>query len=127
MHQVHISTSVQILEEYCFSRCECLESIKFESDSNLRRIESFTFVFILSSLKSISIPVSIEFISETEFLDVSSIRFESTESLHFHHQIIYNHDRSVLVSSLSQASEMIICCDNDVSLTRLSRAKLFVS
>jgi hypothetical protein len=98
---------VRILEEYCFSPCECLESIEFERGSNLRRIKTFAFAW--SSLKSISIPAPIEFISGTAFLGIPSIRFESTESLYFHDQVIYNTDRSVLVLSLSRAPELIIC------------------
>jgi hypothetical protein len=109
VRQVHISKSVRILGEYCFSRCEFLECIQFERDSQLCRIESYIYAFAWSSLKSISIPASIEFIAGTAFLDVPSIRFESTESLQCHDQVIYNNDRSVLVSSGSRASEMIIC------------------
>jgi hypothetical protein len=56
-----IPKNVEILGSKCFSWCESLSSITFESNSHLIRIESEAFY--QSSLRSISIPSTILFIA----------------------------------------------------------------
>jgi hypothetical protein len=65
---------------YCFSRCEQLEGVDIESNSSLRRIESFAFAW--SFLDSISVPGSIEFVSGTASLGVRPISFDSPALIH---------------------------------------------
>jgi hypothetical protein len=42
-HDVMIPFNIEILCSSCFSNCESLSSISFENDSQLKRIESYTF------------------------------------------------------------------------------------
>jgi hypothetical protein len=77
-----ISSDIEILGSSCFSSCESLSSISFESNSRLIRIESSAFSY--SSLESISIPRNVEIFGSSCFSScrsLSSISFESNSRL----------------------------------------------
>jgi hypothetical protein len=90
--------NVEILGSKCFSFCQSLSSITFESNSHLTRIESETFSD--SSLQSILIPRNVQFIDGSAFISVtlSSISIESRNNIFviendflidiLHHQLI---------------------------------------
>jgi hypothetical protein len=72
-----IPSSVELLGLSCFSGCQLLSSITFESNSRLARIESETFSY--SSLRSIVIPSNVEILGSKCFYacqSLSSITFE---------------------------------------------------
>jgi hypothetical protein len=74
--------TVEILGSKCFSYCESLSSITFESNSHLTRIESGAFSW--SSLESILIPRNVEILGSQCFSNchsLSSIKFESNSQL----------------------------------------------
>jgi hypothetical protein len=74
--------NVEILGSKCFSYCYSLLSITFESNSQLKRIESEAFS--RSSLQSILIPKKVEILGSTCFSycsSLSSITFESKSQL----------------------------------------------
>jgi hypothetical protein len=82
IRSVTIPRTVQILRTNCFSRCWSLENISFETNSQLRCIESRAFYN--SFLKSITIPHHVEVLgsecfSECRFL--RSISFEPNSRL----------------------------------------------
>jgi hypothetical protein len=104
--RIVIPSSVRIFESYCFSKCEALESIEFENDSKLFRIESFAFAW--SSLKFVKLPDSIEFLHVTAFCGVSNVSFESNDHFQLKSDLMSNSDGSHLVSCLSRLSEIEI-------------------
>jgi hypothetical protein len=61
-----IPSSVVVFGKESFQACESLESVTFESDSRLERIEESAFR--QSGLKSIEIPTSVTFIGDCAFL-----------------------------------------------------------
>jgi hypothetical protein len=74
---------VQILCPSCFSSCESLSSISFETDSELTRIESDAFSFC-PSLKSFTIPHHVQILCSGCFSScssLSSISFETDSEL----------------------------------------------
>jgi hypothetical protein len=77
LESVVIPSNVEILGSKCFSACESLLSISFESHSRLTRIESE--VFSRTSLQSIVISRNPEFSDSTDFINVrlSSISIKS--------------------------------------------------
>jgi hypothetical protein len=77
-----ICCSVEVICEKCFSKCKSLESISFEWDSKLSRIERKAFCE--SCLESIHLPASVEVICESCFsrcASLKSISFESNSKL----------------------------------------------
>jgi hypothetical protein len=106
-----IPCSVAILGPSCFQSCKSLSLISFESPSHLRQIESFAFSS--SSLQSIVIPHSVQFIDGSAFCDVelSSCDIESAndrfvienESLIdiLDHKLIRNFSKSSDITILS--------------------------
>jgi uncharacterized protein YuzB (UPF0349 family) len=79
---IEIANNVEILGSKCFSYCQSLSSITFESNSHLTRIESSAFSG--SSLASIMIPNSVEILGSRCFSyckSLSSITFESNSRL----------------------------------------------
>jgi hypothetical protein len=74
---IEIGSNIEILGPKCFSFCQSLSSITFESNSRLTRIESGAFS--RSSLQSILIPRNVQFIDGSAFMYVtlSSISIES--------------------------------------------------
>jgi hypothetical protein len=72
---VIIPKFVKIIGSFCFSACSLLSSISFESPSSLKRIESYAFQS--SSLRSIAIPRTVQYIDSSAFLftPLSSIEF----------------------------------------------------
>jgi hypothetical protein len=60
--RIVVPKSIELIGEYCFSRCESLNEAIFESGCNLKRIEKWAFRF--SGLNSIRIPSKVEFIGE---------------------------------------------------------------
>jgi uncharacterized membrane protein len=78
-----IPRHVQILCSECFSYCNSLSSISFETDSELTHIESTIFYFC-SSLKSITIPRHVQILCSECFShcnSLSSISFETDSVL----------------------------------------------
>jgi Pyruvate/2-oxoacid:ferredoxin oxidoreductase delta subunit len=74
---------VQILCSSCFSYCNSLSSISFETESELIRIDSCSF-HGCSSLKSITIPHHVQILCSSCFSDcnsLSSISFETESEL----------------------------------------------
>jgi hypothetical protein len=79
---VMIPCDIEILYSECFSWCQSLESVTFESNSRLRRIESEAFSF--SSLRSILIPHTVEILCSECFsrcISIQSVSFESNSRL----------------------------------------------
>jgi hypothetical protein len=79
---IEIGMNIEILGSHCFSSCDSLSSITFESNSCLTRIESSAFSF--SSLESILIPNNVEILGSKCFSYcqlLSSITFESNSHL----------------------------------------------
>jgi hypothetical protein len=66
---VTIPWNIKTLGVACFSKCESLSSISFESNSRLIRIESDAFSF--SSLRSIVIPRSVQCIKGSAFIGLT--------------------------------------------------------
>jgi hypothetical protein len=94
VEHVRIPKSVKVLETYSFSRCAELIRVEIESDSVLRRIESFAFAY--SSLKSIVLPKSVEIVSGTAFLNVLDVSFQSDKWMQFRDEAIWNSDGSII-------------------------------
>jgi hypothetical protein len=65
--QIEIQSRVEIVGSSCFSSCESLSSISFESNLRLSRIESHAFAN--SFLQTIGLPGSIAWIHGSTFLD----------------------------------------------------------
>jgi hypothetical protein len=79
---IEIGMNIEIVGTNCFSNCESLFSITFESNSRLTRIESSAFSS--SSLQSILIPRNVEILESRCFSfchSLSSITFESNSHL----------------------------------------------
>jgi hypothetical protein len=79
---IEITSDIEILGSSCFSRCESLSSISFESNSQLTRIESNAFLY--SSLQSIMIPSTIQILGSGCFScceSLSSISFDYLSQL----------------------------------------------
>jgi hypothetical protein len=77
-----VLSSVEVLGESCFSVCESLSSVTFESGSILSRIEKWAFTG--TGLIQIIIPASVEVLCEgcfSECKSLSSVRFESGSKL----------------------------------------------
>jgi hypothetical protein len=104
-----IPSTVQILGSSCFSYCESLSSISFESNSQLIRIESFAFSG--SSLESIVIPSTVQILGSSCFSSCksfSSISFESSSRLiRIESQAFYDLDIVVVIPS----TITFIACD----------------
>jgi hypothetical protein len=82
LQSISIPRNVEILGSGCFSYCESLSSITFESNSRLTQIESKAFSS--SSLQSILIPTNVEILGSKCFYDcksLSTITFESNSRL----------------------------------------------
>jgi hypothetical protein len=80
---IHIPSSVEVLCKLCFSGCNSLTSITFESDSKLQRIEQCAFQH--SDLTTIQIPSSVEVLCKSCFFgcrSLQSVTFESKSKLH---------------------------------------------
>jgi hypothetical protein len=76
--EIIIPASIEGLINWCFSECESLSSIRFESGVNLSRIEARTFNTTV--LVEIIIPSSVEVLDENYFSvcgSLSSVIFES--------------------------------------------------
>jgi hypothetical protein len=79
---VEIPSNIEILGSSCFSFCQSLSLISFESNSQLIRIESNTFSG--SSLQSVLIPSTVQILGSKCFAScqsLSSISFESNSQL----------------------------------------------
>jgi hypothetical protein len=99
--KIEIPRTIEILGSSCFSHYK-LSSISFESNSVLKRIESFAFAFSSSSLQSIDIPRSVQFIDGSALAGVNlkSISIESGNDIFrveheflidiIHHKLIRN-------------------------------------
>jgi hypothetical protein len=81
-HSIVIPSSVIVLSKSSFAHCRSLESVTFESGSQLERIEKSAFS--MSGLKSIVIPSSVIVLSESSFAScwfLESVTFESGSQL----------------------------------------------
>jgi hypothetical protein len=82
LRSIVIPSSVLVLSESSFLRCQSLEAVIFESGSKLERIE--TSAFVESGLKSIEIPSSVIVLNESSFEGcafLESVTFESGSRL----------------------------------------------
>jgi hypothetical protein len=80
---ITIPRHVQIVCSFCFSSCNSLSSISFETDSELTRIQSSAF-FSCYSLESITIPRHVQILCSSCFSScnsLSSISFEIDSEL----------------------------------------------
>jgi hypothetical protein len=80
---ITIPHHVQILCSECFSYCNSLSPISFETDSELTRVESYAFLSCFS-LKSITIPRYVQILCSQCFSScqsLSSISFETDSEL----------------------------------------------
>jgi hypothetical protein len=78
-----IPSYIDILGSSCFSYCESLSSISFESSFQLKRIESFAFEGI--TIEAI-IPSTIRFVASKAFSDHSRVSLVDCDSCpDFHH------------------------------------------
>jgi hypothetical protein len=90
--KVVVPCSIKSLCKSCFQSCTSVESILFENESKLIRIEQFAFY--RSGLKSIVIPSSVEVFSKLCFGFCKSLQ-----------SIIFEND-----SKLIQIEELAFCC-----------------
>jgi hypothetical protein len=82
LKSIVIPSSVIVLPESSFAKCQSLESVLFESGSRLERIEQSAFE--KSGLKSIVIPSSVIVLSESSFAkceSLGSVTFETGSKL----------------------------------------------
>jgi hypothetical protein len=80
---VVIKSRIEIVSESCFSNCTSLTTVTFESNSKLRRIESFPFR--VSGLTTIEIPASVEVMCKycfDKYKSLTIVTFESNSKLH---------------------------------------------
>jgi hypothetical protein len=80
--EIILPSSIEVLDEGCFSNCRSLSSVTFESGSRLSRIEKKAFS--QTGLIEIILPSSVEVLGEKCFADcrlLSSITFESGSRL----------------------------------------------
>jgi hypothetical protein len=110
-----ICSDIEILGSTSFSKNESLSLISFESPSRLIRIESNAFSY--SSIESIIIPRSVQFIDSSAFTPtkLSSISIENGNEIFsiergflidiLHHKSIYN---------FSNSSHLTICSDIEI-------------
>jgi hypothetical protein len=82
LKSISLPSSVEILSRECFSGCTSLDSLIFESGSELKRIEAKAFARC-SSLQSICIPQSLNALCKSWALGSSlqTVVFESAASL----------------------------------------------
>jgi predicted metal-binding protein len=131
---IEIAENIEILGSKCFTYCKSLSSITFESNSRLRRIESFAFSY--SSLQSIVIPKNVQFIDGSAFIGVTllSISIESGNDIFviensilidvLHHKLIRNFSES---SELEISRNIEILGSNCFSWCRLLSSITFES
>jgi hypothetical protein len=83
LRAITIPASVTILHNSCFELCESLESVVFETKSELLRIEAMAFAS--TAVTSFALPNSVSFIAGTALqgLLLESLTFLPTEN-HFH-------------------------------------------
>jgi hypothetical protein len=96
-HSVVVPSSVVVLGRTSFFHCDVLESVIFESDSRLERIEERAFAW--SGLKSIAIPSSVVVLGKESFSDCTSLEsviFESGSRLERIEEHVFS--RSTLTS-----------------------------
>jgi hypothetical protein len=126
---ITICSDIEILASRCFSFCDLLSSISFESNSRLLRIDSHGFT--CSSLHSIEIPRNVEILGSSCFYNcksLSSISFESNsrliriESEAFHGSLLHSIEipRNVEILGSSCFSH----CDSLSSIALESNAQL---
>jgi hypothetical protein len=106
---IEIPRTIEILGSFCFASCQSVSSISFESGSQLKRIEAFAF--LSSSLQSIVIPRSVQFIDDSAF-EETKLNLISTEAgndiFHVEHEFLIDieHDELVRVFSISSSIEI---------------------
>jgi hypothetical protein len=79
VRSICIPASVEILDDKCFSNCQSLSSLTFESDSHVTRIGKLAFKSC-ELLLSICIPASVEVLCTESFADCRSLVSVSFES-----------------------------------------------
>jgi hypothetical protein len=105
LRSIEIPRNIEILGSSCFSWCQSLSSISFESNSRLNRIESKTFS---SSLESIEIPSSVQFIDGSAFSHskVNSISIESGNDIFvFEHEFLVDVLHHKLIRNFSMLTD----------------------
>jgi hypothetical protein len=104
---IEIPSSVVVLGKASFCWCESLESVTFESDSRLERIEESAFGE--SGLKSILIPSSVIVLGKASFYgcnSLESVTFESDSRLERIEEFVFS--RSGLKSILIPSSVVVL-------------------
>jgi hypothetical protein len=75
---IYIPRTIELLPDQCFLSCHLLQSVSFESNGSLRRIETLAFSF--RALKSVTLPRGVELLGP-EFCagcgSLSSVSFEN--------------------------------------------------
>jgi hypothetical protein len=115
LESILIPRSVEILSSSCFSSCQSLSSISFESNERLTRIESSAFSD--SSLQSILIRRNVRFIDGSAFswVGLSSIRFESGNTTFVvENDLLIDSVCHKLIRHFSKSSQVII--PNDIGI-----------
>jgi hypothetical protein len=110
-----IPRSVEILGSSCFSSCESLSSISFESNSELTRIDSDAFS--LSSLHSIIIPSNVQSIDGSAFsvVDLSNLLIESgNQRFVFENCFLIDVVDHKLIRNFSESSHIEIPADIEI-------------
>jgi hypothetical protein len=78
IQSIRIPNNVEVIGEWCFSWCESLCDITFDSDSKLREIGEKTFY--RCPIQSIQIPMNVEVIGDECFSQCNSLREVSFDS-----------------------------------------------
>jgi hypothetical protein len=120
LQSIVIPNGVEILYSACFSDCESLSSLSFESNSRLTRIESKGFSD--SSLRSIVIPCNVKVIDGSAFLAtiLSPIVIESgNETFIVQRDCLIAIRHHKVISKFSNPLHSIISADMDIICSRI--------
>jgi hypothetical protein len=101
---------VEILCSSCFRSCESLRDVQFESNSQLRRIESYAFLGC-SSLESILLPASLNTIDGSAFASsgLSEIKIsEGCSSFQIEDNFVTDFGRTSLIIYFGQCDILMI-------------------
>jgi hypothetical protein len=112
---VIIPCDIEILDSSCFFWCKSLESVSFESNSRLTRIESQAFWYY--SVQSIVIPRGVRLIDGSAFHNVklSSISIENgNERFVIRANLLIDIVDHKLIRNLSRSSSVRIPCDLEI-------------
>jgi hypothetical protein len=104
-----INRDIQVLGESCFSGCNTLLHLTFDSESSLHRIECNAFLGC-SSLKSICVPASIAILPRACFsgcISLSTVTFESGSALRQIEELVFSRCSSLDSICLPSSVEVV--------------------